>query len=96
MGNKIDPRCKNMYDEYVKCYNEWKNEVDWRTYHHEGHSEECNELLTEFHYCSKEQIARITGYIPPDELMKMREEIKTKQKEKETKNDKITNSDDKS
>ena len=91
MGNKIDPRCKNIYNEYLECYNEWKKQTDWRQYYHEGHNEECNELLMEFHYCSKEQMARITGYVPADELMKMRDEVKIKQQnEKNAKNKNLT------
>ena len=75
MGNKIDPRCQTIYAEYEKCWNEWKKNTNWREYYHEGQSEECNELLTAFHYCGKEQISKMTGYVPPAELMKMRDEV---------------------
>ena len=80
MGNKIDPRCKEIYDQYYTCYQDWKKQTEWRQYFHEGHSEECNELLQEFQYCSKEQIARMTGYVPAKELMEIRDEIKERQK----------------
>ena len=84
MGNKIDPRCKGIYDEYHECWSEWKKETDWRQYYHEGGNEECNELLREFQFCSKEQIARITGYVPAEELMQIREEVKQRQEQEQS------------
>mmetsp|Transcript_19039 Transcript_19039/g.30227 ORF Transcript_19039/g.30227 Transcript_19039/m.30227 type:complete len:106 (+) Transcript_19039:19-336(+) len=79
MGNKLDPRCKSIYEEYYNCYVEWKKNTDWREYYHEGQSEECQEILTEFQYCGKEQISRMTGYVPAAELMQIRDEIKERQ-----------------
>mmetsp|Transcript_49413 Transcript_49413/g.82240 ORF Transcript_49413/g.82240 Transcript_49413/m.82240 type:complete len:106 (+) Transcript_49413:24-341(+) len=76
MGNKLDPRCQSIYDEYQKCYQEWQTNTEWRQYYHEGNSNECNELLNEFQYCAKEQISRMTGYVPDGELMKIREQVK--------------------
>merc|ERR1712228_225930 len=101
MGNKVDPRCKAIYDQYKTCYDEWKKNSDWRSYYHEGRNEDCNELLQEFQICSKEQIARMTGYVPSGELMKIRDQVKERQKqEQEQKLEKnnttadVSNSDD--
>eukprot|EP01084_Bolivina_argentea_P221406 375018_1 len=81
MGNKVDPRCQEIYDQYKTCYDTWKKDTDWRQYHHEGESEECNEMLQAFKYCTKEQVARMTGYVPAKELMKIRDEVKEKQEQ---------------
>ena len=80
MGNKIDPRCKEIYAQYETCWKDWKKKTDWRHYYHEGQPTECNELLQEFKYCTSEQISRMTGYVPSKELMEIRDEVKERQK----------------
>lgn len=75
MGNKIDPKCKEIYDEYKKCFEDWKKETDMKQWYHEGDSQECKAILDDFHFCCKEQMSRMTNAKVPDKVLQARESV---------------------
>ena len=84
MGNKIDPKCKEIYAEYKKCFEDWRNETDMRQWYHEGDSEECQKILDDFHFCCKEQMSRVTNAKLPDKIAEARESVLNEKKQNDS------------